>query len=61
MFDGGGPGESAAEEIARDGGDGSYSMYKGGLLSKKSKTPLTRKPTSVKISNTKKKRGLAAR
>jgi hypothetical protein len=61
MFDGGGPGESAAQERARGGGDGSYSMYKGGLLSKKSKTPLTRKPTSVKISNTKKKRGLAAR
>ena len=61
MFDGGGPGESAAEEIAREGGDGSYSMYKGGLLSKNSKKPLTRKPSPAKISNTKKKRGLATR
>jgi len=61
MFDGGGPGESRAEEIAREGGDGSFSMYKGGLLSKNSKKPLTRKPSPAKISNTKKKRGLATR
>ena len=52
MFDGGGPGESAKQEIARGGGDGSYSMYRGGLLSKKNK---------IKKNKPKNKRGLATR
>ena len=50
MFDGGGPGESAEEEVKRGGGDGGYSFDKGGLLSKRKR---------VKINTS--KRGLATR